>query len=199
MKNIKLLAVLIVFLSINIFGQILKPGDGIRINFYNIPEPIKGDYFIQENGKIQLPYLGMINSTDRDFSELHDQIISEYSKIYRDPEISVQSLYRIDILGEVGKPGVYYLSGFETVSDLIALAGGETKDSDIDDMIVIRNDTQLELDIESYLEGENNLADIGIESGDKVYVPRTWWVGARDATVLISGVTVLVAIASLFR
>ncbi|MCB0747909.1 MAG: polysaccharide biosynthesis/export family protein, partial [Ignavibacteriae bacterium] len=106
MKNIKLLAVLIVFLSINIFGQILKPGDGIRINFYNIPEPIKGDYFIQENGKIQLPYLGMINSTDRDFSELHDQIISEYSKIYRDPEISVQSLYRIDILGEVGKPGV---------------------------------------------------------------------------------------------
>ena len=54
MKNTKLLAVLIVFLSINIFGQILKPGDGIRINFYNIQEPIKGDYFIQENGKIQL-------------------------------------------------------------------------------------------------------------------------------------------------
>ncbi|MBK7107160.1 MAG: polysaccharide biosynthesis/export family protein [Ignavibacteriae bacterium] len=192
------IAIFLMVTSLSILGQNLKPGDGIRINFYNITENLTGDYFIQDNGNLHLPYLGMINSVDSDFNDLRNQIISEYSKIYKNPELSIQPLYRVDILGEVGKPGVYYLTGYETISDLLSLAGGETSDSNIDELSIIRNDSQMEIDIEKFLEGENNLADIGLESGDKVYVPRKWLVGVRDASVIVSGVAVLAAIASLF-
>lgn len=192
-------SIIILFVAFNLINaQILKPGDGIRVSLLNISENISGDYFIQDNGNIQLPYLGLVNAQNQDFNDLRNQIISEYSVIYKNPELSVQPLYRINIIGEVGNPGVYYLSGFETISDLLALAGGETSDSDIEDLVIIRNDNQLEVDMESFLNGKNVLADIGIESGDKVYVPRKWLVDARNASVLISGVTVLVAIASLF-
>ncbi len=198
-RRILILTILISFLSsFNIFGQILKPGDGIKITFYNIEDSVKGNYYINDNGGIHLPYLGMINTQNKDFSEIKSEIFAGYSKIYKNPEMNVQALYRISILGEVGKPGVYYLTGFETLTDLVSLAGGESNDSDINNIVILRNDSQLQIDLESFLSGENNLNDIGIESGDKVYVPRTWWVGARDASIIVSGVTVLVAVASLF-
>jgi len=199
MKNItKLLAIIIVLSSKNISGQILKPGDGINLTFFNIKEKLQGQYYIQDNGKIQLPYLGLISTNNRDFSEVRNEIISKYSNIYRNPEINVQPLYRIGILGEVGKPGIYYANGFESLTDIIAKAGGETNDADLDGIYIIRDNTKMEINVKDIFEKGNSLLDIGIRSGDKIYVPRTWWVTARDASVIISGVAVLVAIAGLF-
>ena len=197
-KNLIILTMLLLFYAEFSFGQTLKPGDGIKISFFNIEDSIKGNYYIMDNGNLHLPYLGMINSQKRDFSDIRTEIIEKYSKLYQNPEINVQPLYRIDILGEVGNPGVYYLTGFETLSDLIALAGGETNDSNIEDIVLLRNDSKLDIDLKAFISGKNNIGNIGIESGDKVYVPRTWWVGARDASILVSGVAVLVAVAGLF-
>lgn len=199
--NKKYLILLSVLLLINTgisFGQILKPGDGIRISFFNIEDSIKGNYYILDNGNLHLPYLGLINSHKKDFSDLRNEIIEKYSELYNNPEINIQPLYRIGILGEIGNPGVYYLTGYETLTDLIALAGGETNDSNIEDIVLLRNDSKIDIDLQSFLKGKSNIGDIGIESGDKVYVPRTWWVGARDASIMVSGVAVLVAIAGLF-
>ena len=193
------LITLVLILSLSsIFGQTLKPGDGIKLSFYNIDESINGDYYVEDNGNIQFPYIGTVKIIEKDFPEVRNEIIEKYSKLYKNPEINVQSLIRISILGEVGNPGVYYLTGYETITDLLALAGGESNDSKIENIIVLRNETQMEIDVESFLKGENNIHDIGLESGDKVYVPRTWWVGARDVSIVVSGLAVLVTVASLF-
>lgn len=198
-KNIKIALLLVLLLSISkLSAQYLKPGDGIKISFLNIDDPVNGNYYILDNGKIQLPYLGLIQTQNKDFAKLKTELIDAYSKLYRNPELDIQALYRIDILGEVGKPGVYYLTGYESVTDLISLAGGETSDSNLENILIMRNDSKLEIDLESFLEGNNNINDIGIESGDKIFVPRTWWVRARDVSVVVSGLTVLVAVASLF-
>lgn len=194
-KNI--FTIIVLTTSLN-FGQSLKPGDAIKLSFFNIEDSIKGNYYVEESGRIQFPYIGRVQIVDRDFAEVRSEIIEKYSKLYRNPEINVQSLIRISILGEVGNPGVYYLTGYETISDLLALAGGESSDSKIENTFILRNNTQMKVDLESFLMGENNIQDIGLESGDKVYVPRTWWVGARDASIVVSGVAVLVTIASLF-
>lgn len=195
---------LIIFTSVFLFcaqfgfSQTLKPGDGVKISFYNIEDSVKGNYYVMDNGNLHLPYIGMVNSQKRDFTEIRTEIIEKYSKIYQNPEINIQPLYRIDILGEVGKPGVYYLTGYESLADLIALAGGETNDSNIEDIVLLRNESKLDIDLKAFITGRSNIGNVGIESGDKVYVPRTWWVGARDASILVSGVAVLVAVAGLF-
>ncbi len=199
MKNItKLLVIIFIVSSAKITGQVLKPGDGINLTFFNIQEKIQGQYYIQDNGKIQLPYLGLINTVNRDFSTIRNEIIDKYSRIYRNPELNIQPLYRIDILGEVGKPGVYYASGFESLTDILAKAGGETNDADLDGIYIIRDNSKMEINVKDIFENGNSMLDIGIRSGDKIYVPRTWWVTARDASVIVSGVAVLVAIAGLF-
>lgn len=188
----------LILFVVNTSAQTLKPGDGINLSFYNILDKIKGEYYIQDNGKIQLPFLGLINTVGRDFAAIRNEIISDYSKIYRNPEINIQPLFRIDVLGEVGKPGVYYATGFETFTDILAKAGGETTDADIDGIFILRNESKMEVDLKSIFENGNTFNDIGMQSGDKIYVPRTWWVGARDASIIVSGVAVLVGIVSLF-
>jgi len=199
MKNI-LHTIILTFIlfTVNIFAQTLKPGDGINLSFYNIQDKIKGEYYIQDNGNIQLPYIGIINTVGRDFAAIRNQIVKEYSKIYRNPEINIQPLFRIDVLGEVGKPGVYYATGFETFIDILAKAGGETNDADIDGIFILRKESKMKIDLESIFESGKTFNDIGLQSGDRIYVPRTWWVTARDASVIVSGVAVLVGIISLF-
>ena len=192
------LSVMLLLANISLLGQQLKPGDGIRITFFNIEDSVKGNYYVQDNGMIHLPYLGLVNTREVNFSELRSNIISDYSEIYRNPEINIQPLLRINIFGEVQNPGVYYLTGFETLTDLITIAGGETSDSNIENISIIRNESKLNVDLNLFLNGKNILSNIGIESGDKIYVPRRWWVGARDASIVVSGVAVLVALAGLF-
>ncbi|MCP5064838.1 MAG: hypothetical protein GY936_20655 [Ignavibacteriae bacterium] len=199
MKNfLHLVVLLLILFAVNTSAQILKPGDGINLSFYNITDEIKGEYYIHDNGKIQLPYLGLINTIGRDFTAIRNEIIDEYSKIYRNPEINIQPLFRINVLGEVGNPGVYYATGFETFTDILAKAGGETNDANIDEIFILRNKMKMEIDLESIFENGNTLNDIGMQSGDKIYVPRTWWVEARDVSIVVSGVATLVGIISLF-
>lgn len=195
--NIRL-SLLFLLISLPVLGQKLQPGDGVKITFFNIEDSIRGTYYVQDNGMIHLPYLGLVNTREVIFSDLRNKIIDGYSAIYKNPEINIQPMFRINIFGEVQNPGVYYLTGFETLTDLISMAGGETSDSDIENISVLRNDSKLNIDLKSFLNDKNNLSDIGIESGDKIYVPRTWWVGARDASIVVSGVAVLVALAGLF-
>lgn len=197
----KILFIILITFSISmssLYAQILRAGDGIRITFFNIEDAVKGDYFVQENNRIHLPYLGLINTLNKDFSEIRNEVINGYSNIYKNPEINIEPLYRISILGEVKQPGLYYLTGFEKLTDLIALAGGETSDSNLDGILLVREDANLKTDLSSFIKGKNTTADIGLISGDKIYVPRTWWVGARDASIIISGVAVLITMVSLF-
>ena len=118
--------------------------------------------------------------------------------MYRNPELSVQPLYKINILGEVRTPGNYYVTGVEKLTDLIALAGGETSDADMDDIYIIRENKEIKVDAEEIIERGDRLSDIGLRSGDRIYVPRKWWVGARNTGIIISAAALLVTVISLF-
>lgn len=194
----KVLMSFIIILTAVLNAQELNPGDGVRILFYNIPEKISGDYFIQQDGRIQLPYIGLIETRQRDFKDIQSEISLKYDSLYRDPELTIQPLLKINILGEVRTPGFYYLTGIEKLSGLIALAGGETSDADIENLYIIRNEKELEIDAEELIADGGTVRDIGLKSGDRIFVPREWWVGARNVAVIISGVAVLVTIVSLF-
>lgn len=179
-------------------AQQLNPGDGVRIQFYNIPEQITGDYYIQQDKNLQLPYLGLIATENKDFTALKNEITSKYGELYRNPEITVQPLFKINILGEVKTPGFYYVTDVEKLSGIIALAGGETTDADLSGLYIIRNSQEIDVDGEKLIEQGQTAKDFGLQSGDRIYVPRKWWVGARNTAVIVSGLAVVATIVGLF-
>ena len=115
MKNFSLIlfATLFIFISLNSYAQGLNQGDGIRISFLDIEDVITGDYYIQPNGLLSLPFIGFINTSNKDFKEIKSEIEFRYDSLYKDPHLSVNALFRINILGAVEEPGFYYVSDYE--------------------------------------------------------------------------------------
>ncbi len=201
MRNLGIFAVIvlsILIVSVSTHAQYLNPGDGVRIAFFNISDQISGDYYIQQDGNIQLPYLGLISTANRPYPAIKAEIVNKYDSLYIKPELTVQPLYKINILGEVKTPGYYYVTDVEKLTGIFALAGGTTGDADLDGIYIIRDEKEIELDAQNLIENGSTMGDIGLQSGDRIFVPRTWWSNAQSITIILSVISVIATVAILF-
>lgn len=189
---------IIVFSSISgLYSQILNPGDGVRIIFYNISDNISGDYYIQQNGFLQLPFIGNIDTRNLDFKFIKTQIVTKYDSLYKNPELTVQPLLRINILGEVRNPGYYYVTDVEKISGILALAGGVTGSAASKEIYILRGEEEIELDVSELTAKGNTAADFGLRSGDRIFVPRSFWADASQYAIIFSGIAVLSTVIAL--
>ncbi len=179
-------------------SQEMSPGDGTRVTIYNLADEVSGDYFVQQNGALQLPYIGLVYTEGRSYKKVEAEIVTRYHDIYRDPEITVQPLFRINVLGEVNSPGVYYVTGIERLSDLLAMAGGETEAANLGNLYLIRDAEKVQIDATEIFRDGSQLTDLGLESGDNIYVPRKPMMSFRNASVLISAALLVVTTVGVF-
>jgi len=197
MKNLSLIlfAIFFIFISLSSYAQGLNPGDGVRISFLDIEDIITGDYYVQPNGLIYLPQIGVLQTSNRDFKEIKSEIEARYDSLYKDPYISVNALFRINILGEVTNPGFYYVSDSEKFTAILAFAGGTREDADLGNIKLIRNFEEYQIDVETIIQEGSTASDFGLQSGDQVFVPRTWWADNSGwVTIAISATALLVTI-----
>ncbi len=196
MKNLSLIlfTTLSISMSLNSYAQNLNLGDGVRISFLDIDDVITGDYYIQPNGLLHLPFIGVINTSNTDFKEIKSKIEFRYDSLYRNPHLTVNALFRINILGEVRNPGFYYVSDYEKFTAILAFAGGTTGSADLENIKLIRNFEEIYLDVETIIQEGSSATDFGLQSGDQVFVPRTWWSDARGFTIILSALALIVTI-----
>ena len=200
MKNLILIlfTTLSIFMNLNTYAQELNPGDGVRITFLDIQDDISGDYYIQSNGYIQLPFIGIINTTNKDFTTIKSQIEFRYDSLYKNPVLTVNALFRINVLGEVTNPGFYFITEMEKFTAIIALAGGTTGNADLESIYLVRDNQEINLDVITIIQEGSSATDFGLRSGDQIYVPRTWWADARGITIILSAAALLVTIVAIF-
>ncbi len=197
--SILLVATLSIFNSLNTFAQGLNPSDGIRISFLDINDLITGDYFIQPNGLISLPLIGAINTNNKDFKQIKSEIEARYDSLYKDPHLSVNALFRINILGEVRNPGFYYVSDSEKFTAILAFAGGTTETADIGNIKLIRDFNEIKIDVHEIITEGNTAKEFGLQSGDQIFVPRDWWVSNSSwITIVASAVALIVTTYAIF-
>lgn len=180
------------FSSINSFAQKINPGDGVRVAFLDISDVITGDYYIQPNGLLNLPQIGIINTTNKNFSEIKSIIESRYDSLYKDPHLSINALFRINILGEIENPGFYFVSDSEKFTAILAFAGGPTETADLSNILLIRDFESIEIDVEEIIQKGRNASDFGLQSGDQIYIPRRWW---ADNSGVVTTIISIVALA----
>jgi protein involved in polysaccharide export with SLBB domain len=174
-------------------AQTLHPGDGIKLILYHITDAISGDYFIQEDDFISLPFLGKIKAGGRNIDSLKAEINMKYNNLYKNPELTILPIIRINIFGEVRNPGFYYVTGIDKLSDIIAKAGGTTPDADLEDINITRQNKKIEINGEKAIQSGSKLDDIGLQSGDQIYVTRKWFTGATQ-TIFLSTIGVVASI-----
>jgi protein involved in polysaccharide export with SLBB domain len=191
-------AYLSLLINIDSLAQELNPGDGVRITFLDITDVISGDYFIQSDGAIHMPFIGIIDASGKDFKNIKAQIAAGYDSLYKNPQMTINALFRINVLGEVNNPGFYYVTDIEKFTGILALAGGTTNSADLEAISIIRDNKELELNVDTIIREGDSVTDFGLRSGDQIFIPRTWWADARGVTILISAIALVATIIALF-
>ncbi|OKS85133.1 polysaccharide biosynthesis/export family protein [Mucilaginibacter polytrichastri] len=97
-------------------------------------------FLVSNKGEISLPLIGNVNVGGLTTAETHDLLLSKLKEYLKEPTIIVRFLnYKISILGEVIKPGVYVVPNERiTIPEAITMAGDLTAYGKRSEIQVIR-------------------------------------------------------------
>jgi polysaccharide export outer membrane protein len=154
---------------------------------------LSGDFPVDEVGRVTLPMLGVVKVEGLQWYALRDSLLSLYSRQLRNPSVMLTPLRRVQVLGEVPKPGNYLADPTLSLAGLVALAGGATAGGDLHRVRVVRGGKT----IVKSASVESILLTADVRSNDQIFVDRRAWIernGAFVASALISTAGILVAL-----
>jgi protein involved in polysaccharide export with SLBB domain len=148
-----------------------KRGDAFRI----IVSPdtvhfLVGIYQIDDNGEALLPIVGKVKVDTWSEKKLTAYLDSLYLPYLRFPDINVQPLMRVAMLGGFSKPGLYYLSPTSSLWDALAQAGGTIREDGLKKIKWERGNALVKENLLFDIEAGTSLSGIGIRSGDQLCV-----------------------------
>jgi protein involved in polysaccharide export with SLBB domain len=167
----------------------LRIGDRILIKVW-VDTTFSDSVRIDETGSVVLPRLGSLCVRDIPASTLADSVRRAYGHVIRADAIEVTPLRRVTVLGEVRKPGTYFVEPRSMVRDAIAAAGGMTDISAVGRVTVMRDSSKLAF--KDWQRRDDALAVV--RSGDVMWVDREAWL-KRNVFSVISGLGVLFTVA----
>ncbi|MDC1198232.1 polysaccharide export protein, partial [Algibacter sp.] len=98
-------------------------------------------YLIDNEGNIDYPVLGKIKLLGLSVQEAQELFKDKLALYLKDPIVNIRILnFRISVLGEVGSPGMYEVSGERiTILEALALAGDLTIKGQRENILVVRD------------------------------------------------------------
>jgi protein involved in polysaccharide export with SLBB domain len=149
-------------------------GDKIAIQVQNEPTlsnifTVSGDRTLLLPSLPPLPLAGVLRSES-------DSVITAFiARFIRDPQVTVQPLLRLGVLGGVGKPGYYEVPSTSLVSEVVMAAGGMGQNGTMEKAQVYRGKTAV-LDSKSVTAAITSGATLdllNLQSGDNLQVGET--------------------------
>lgn len=153
--------------------------DVLTINVWHEPE-VSRNVPVRPDGNISLPLLGDVHAAGMTPTELKNELESRFSKFLTDPSVSVIVAeirsQRINVLGQVMRPGTYPLIPPMTVIDAVATAGGLREFAKSKKIYVLRTlpngqRQRIKFDYNDVLKGKHGSKDLLLQTLDTVVVP----------------------------
>lgn len=177
---------------------VLRPGDELNVVIFR-NEELTGKYLIDSRGLLQIPGLGVIRvaglTPEAAVERLRAQLIA---RGFTSPEIAVQPLVRISVLGEVRDPGLYTVEPGRNLLQLITLAGGPNERADLEKTVVVREGRQIPINVRTALAG-GEAGRLVLYSNDVLFLPRENRLLSREnLSFVFSAVTVVISILNVY-
>jgi polysaccharide export outer membrane protein len=195
---LKRMAVLVVVLSLNSFGEaeeyILQPGDGISINVVEHPE-FSGRHKIRPDGRINYPVIGELDVASMSCAQLVKIMQGKLAPYVNNPvvSVSIDTYYanKIFIIGDVNRSGEYEIYEPIEVIKAIAMCGG-LQNTKVKWAKIIKGDgTVVTVNLHDLFEGsmtKRESAKYLLYPGDTMFVPDSmkvnWGLIASILTVI---------------
>ena len=158
----------------------LKAGDPVVVYLRGIPGVPGGEQSIEdivdENGAINMPYVGAIQAGGKTSTELEQTVQKAYidQQIYRYITVNVvvpsRSYY---VRGEIRQPGRFPLLSRVTIVQAIAAAGGFTDFANPSRVEILRGNQRIRVDVAEFEKHPER--DKELESGDVIIVQRSFF------------------------
>jgi polysaccharide export outer membrane protein len=171
-------------------GDEFRPGDRILLRVEG-EQQLTDTFTVREGPALELPAIGRISLVGVHREDIQPYLTREVGKYLKTPIVRARALIRIGLLGELTRPGYYNVPSDALVSDVLTAAGGPTKDSRMEKSRVDRaGATVVKSDsLRQAIAAGLTIGQIGMQSGDNVFVPRstdpehTWRVVAILVTI----------------
>ena len=153
----------------------LGPGDELIINYYGATTKER-EVEVSSDGKLNLPLLGPVNiaglSMDDAFTLISNKVSSELIGTKVSVSINKTKSIQVYLLGEAHLPGTYTVNSFSSVTNLLFLAGGVSKQGSLRNVKINRGgETVGTYDFYNFLLKGDTSGDINLRDGDVVFIP----------------------------
>lgn len=158
---------------------VIGADDVLAINVWKENE-ISRDVAVRPDGKISLPLVGELQAAGLHPVDLQKQIADKLQSYISNPEVTVivQSVKskKINVVGEVNRPGEYMLTTSMNVLDAIALCGGFKDFAKQSKIYVLRTGpgstkTRIPFNYKRVIKGKDLAENIQLQPGDTIVVP----------------------------
>ncbi len=153
--------------------------DVLAINVWREPD-LSRSIPVRSDGKISLPLVGELQAAGRTPVLLEQDIAAKLRSFMTDPEVTVivqqSNSEKINVLGQVVKPGAYSYTVASTIVDAIAAAGGLRDFAKKKTIMILRDKPgggqyRLIFNYADFLKGKNQTRNVDLEPHDTVVVP----------------------------
>jgi polysaccharide biosynthesis/export protein len=133
----------ILFVSISSMNEAVlipfKRSTGLEGNVSNSNAGLQG-YLVNVDGDIRFPVIGNMSVAGKTRGQVEAELRSELSEFITDVVVDVRIMnFKITVIGEVNKPGVYTIADERvTIPEALGLAGDLTEDGKRENILVIR-------------------------------------------------------------
>lgn len=149
----------------------VRPGDVVKVTVWG-HEDLSGEFPVDENFDLFYPIVGAINVRQMTVVQLRERINHELEQLFQRPFVVIVPLFRVAVLGEVYRPSLYSVDATMTVFDVIAEAGGPTRDANERKIQLVRGGETIPIALNASAIGRATLRELGIRSGDHIVLPR---------------------------
>ncbi len=154
---------------------IIGIGDVLHIVVWGNKE-LEQDIVVRPDGRISFPLAGEMDAKGLSVPQLTEKITARLSDAVKGPNVSIivkeVKSFRVFVLGEVKKPGVYPIDASTPVLEALTLASSTTDNADLPAAYVIRGDQKIPVDLRKLIQGGDLSLNIPLQPGDTVVVPQ---------------------------
>lgn len=159
----------------------LLPGDLVRVQIWK-EEDLSGEFVVDQDGVVVFPLIGEQKVMGLPIRRLREDLLEKYRVHLRNPSINIVPLRRVNVLGEVNKPGLYPIDPTVSLAGVVAIAGGASPEGTLDRIRILRSGTVMR---ERVGAGET-VTGADIRSGDEIIVERRPWLERNSPALLTS-------------
>ena len=168
-------------------------------NSNNLQNRLIDGYIVADDGTINIPLIGSINTTNQSPKALANDIQEALRSFIKNPSVNVRILnFRVSILGEVNQPGTFtVLEERFTIPQALGLAGDLTINGNRNNVLIIRNENGKKTNYKIDLTKSEFMKSpvYFLKQNDIVYVPPN--TARVKSSGLVGNTSTLVSILSL--